>query len=74
MALSLRSSPFYFPRAGHQQQLCIARYRSRRPTQALPNYPATSEVIPRGKSFGSASIRTQNSCVTVDHSNHVAKE
>ena len=32
------------------------------------------EVIPRGKSFGSARIRTQNSYVTVDHSNHVAKE
>ena len=34
---------------------------------------ATSEVIPRGKS-GSPRIRTQNSCVTVDNSNHVAKE
>ena len=32
------------------------------------------EVIPRGKSFGSARIRIQNSCVTVDHSYHVANE
>ena len=30
--------------------------------------------IPKGKIFGSARILTQNSCVTVDHSNHVAKE
>ena len=35
---------------------------------------ATSEVIPRGKCFGSARVQTQNSWVTVDHSNHVAKE
>ena len=28
----------------------------------------------KGKIFGSARIQTQNSCVTVDHSNHVAKE
>ena len=34
----------------------------------------TTEVISRGKYSGSARIRTQNSCVTVDHSNHVAKE
>ena len=34
----------------------------------------SSKAIPRGKIFGSARIRTQNSCVTVDHSNHVAKE
>ena len=33
-----------------------------------------AEVIPRGKYSGSARIRTQNSCMTVDHSNHVAKE
>ena len=31
------------------------------------------KAIPRGKIFGFARIRTQNSCVTVDHSNHVAK-
>ena len=28
----------------------------------------------KGKISGSARIRTQNSCVTVDHSNHIAKE
>ena len=28
----------------------------------------------KGEIFESARIRTQNSCVTVDHSNHVAKE
>ena len=33
-----------------------------------------TKAIPKGKIFGSARIRTQNSCVTVDHSNHVAKE
>ena len=33
----------------------------------------TIKVIPKGKIFGSAGIRTQNSCVTVDHSDHVAK-
>ena len=32
------------------------------------------EVIPKGKYCESARIQTQNSCVTVDHSNHVAKE
>ena len=35
---------------------------------------ATNKVIQRGKSFGSSRILTQNSCATVDHSNHVAKE
>ena len=38
MALSLHSSPFYFLRAGHQPQPRGSRYRSQRPTQALPNY------------------------------------
>ena len=52
MALSLHSSPFYFLRAGHQPQPRGSCYRSQRPTQALPNYAATSEVIPRGKSLG----------------------
>ena len=33
-----------------------------------------TKAIPKGNIFGSARIRTQNSCVTVDHSNHVAKE
>ena len=52
MALSLHSSPFYFLRAGHQPQLCITCYRALRPTQALPNNTATSEVIPRGNHLG----------------------
>ena len=41
-------------------------------TTELP-LPPVIEVIQRGKSFGPARIRTQNSCVTVDYSNHVAK-
>ena len=52
MALSLHSSPFYFLRAGHQPKPRGSRYRSQRPTQALPITAATSEVIPRGKYLG----------------------
>ena len=75
MALSQHSSPFYFLRAGYQPQLSMACYRSQRPPHVLSNSTAAIiEVIPRGKCFGSARIQTQNSCVTVNHSNHVAKE
>ena len=55
MALSLHSSPFYFLRAGHQPHPRGSRYRSQRPTQALPNPTAAtslSEVISRGKYLG----------------------
>ena len=51
MALSLHSSPFYFLRAGHQPQLSIARYRSQRPTQALPNYHCHQWSNSKGKIF-----------------------
>ena len=74
MALSLHSSLFYFLRAWHQPQQSIARYSPQSQLRRYRITAATSEVIQRGKYFGSARIRTQKSCVIVNHSNHVAKE
>ena len=49
MALSLHSSPFYFLRAGHQPPLWKPAPRGRLSCYRIS--PATSEVIPRGKSL-----------------------
>ena len=74
MALSPHSSPFYFSESRASTTNKYSPLQLLEADSMLPITAATSEVIPRGKSFGSARIQTQNSCVTVSHSNHVAKE
>ena len=54
----------------------LMRIRHIRQILAQLHWPSLQRYLlfQKGKIFGSARIRNQNSCVTVNHSNHVAKE